>query len=201
MSFLINLRNKLADPLLTFKYFERFISLFCISMPLILWICDGGIHHEFRQSISNYVYMTHNYVFGMLLCVAAMLFIFNGAVYYKSEQHMQISWHGQWYNVVLGLSLLCVISFPHVEYPIPHYIFAGIFFGGNALVTGIFYKDKDKWKSITMAFLTIAALPLTFTGIFSLLTAEWISLFVIAIHFVLSTMDMDQPVNIDKPNK
>ena len=73
-------KTTLADPLVTFKYFERFIAIFCIIMPLILWLADGGINHPFRDSISDYVYMPHSYVFGMLLCIAAMLFIFNGAV-------------------------------------------------------------------------------------------------------------------------
>ena len=196
-----NIRHKLSDPLLTFKYFERAIAVFCNIMPLLLWLADGGIHHPFRSSISNYVYMGHSYVFGLLLCIAAMLFIFNGAVYYKSEQHLRISWHGQWYNVVLGLSLIGVICFPHLQYPIPHYIFAGIFFLGNAVVTGIFYKDKDKIKSILMALLIVAAMPLAFTHVISLLAAEWISLFVIGVHFVLSTIEMNQPVNIRKVKK
>ena len=188
----------MADPLSSFKIFERLIALFCNLIPLLLWLTDGKTAHSFRPSISNYVYMQHSYVFGLLLCMAAMLFIFNGAVYYKSEQHMHISWHGQWYNVVLGVSLLGVICFPHIEYPIPHFIFAGIFFFGNAIVTGIFYKDKDKKKSILLAILTVAALPLALTHIISLLVAEWISLFVIGVHFVLSTIGMDQPVNINE---
>jgi len=201
MDIIGKIKGKLSDPLLTFKYFERFIAIFCILIPLILWLADGGIHHAFRPSISNYVYMDYSYVFGMLLCIAAMLFIFNGAVYYKSEQHMHISWHGQWYNVVLGLSLLGVICFPHEEFHIPHYIFAGIFFLGNAVVTGTFYKDKDKKKSIIMAILTVATLPLAFTNVITLLTAEWISLFVIGVHFVLSSIGMDQQVNINKPKQ
>ena len=128
MSVINNIKSKLADPLLTFKYFERFIAIFCIIMPLILWLTDGILPHSFRSSISEYVYMCHSYIFGMLLCIAAMLFIYNGVVYYKSEEHLEISWHGQWYNIVLGLSLIGVISFPCNEHPVPHYTFAVIFF-------------------------------------------------------------------------
>lgn len=201
MSFIEKIKGNLADPLLTFKYFQRLIALFCITLPLILWLTDEGIHNPARPSISNYVYMNHSYVFGMLLCIAAMLFLYNGAVYYKSEQHMHISWHGQWYNVVLGLSLLGVISFPHLEYPLVHYIFAGFFFVGNAVVTGLFYKDKDKIQSIVLAILTIVAMPLAFIHIINVFVAEWISLSVIGIHFILSTIDMDQPVNINDVKK
>src|SRR5260221_11791608 len=128
MNFVYNIKDKLSDPLSTFKYFERFIAMFCIIMPLILWVADGDKFPCFRPSISNYVYMAHSYVFGMLLCIAAMLFIFNGAVYYKSERYMHISWHGQWYNMALGACLIGVICFPHLQYPWPHYIFAISFF-------------------------------------------------------------------------
>lgn len=201
MQIIKTLKTKLADPLLTFKYFQRFTAFFCIIIPLILWLTDGSLPHSYRPSISNYVYMGHSYVFGMLLCIAAMLFIFNGAVYYKNEQYMEISKNGQWYNVVLGLSLLGVICFPHLQYPIPHFTFAGIFFLGNAVVTGIFYKDKDKKKSIALAILMVAALPLAFTNVISVLVAEWISLTIIGIHFVLSTLSMDEPVNKKSPKQ
>ena len=199
MNIINSAKNKLADPLLTFKYFERLIAVFCTLMPVILWLADGEMQHPFPHSISNYVYMEHSYVFGMLLAIAAMLFIFNGAVYYKTEEHLHISWHGQWYNIVLGLSLIGVICFPHEESPVPHYIFAGLFFLGNAVVIAFFHKDKDKIKSISMAVLTLAAMPLAFMHVISLLVAEWISLLVISIHFVLSTLEMYKQVNEKKP--
>ncbi len=201
MNFVYNIKDKLSDPLLTFKYFERFIAAFCLIMPLILWLADGDKFPSFRPSISNYVYMSHSYVFGMLLCIAAMLFIFNGAIYYKSEQHMHISWHGQWYNVVLGLSLIGVICFPHLEHSVVHYFFAILFFVGNAVVTLLFHKDKYKKISILLGILTLAALPVAFTNVISLLAAEWISLSVIGVHFILSTIDMDQQVSIKKPKQ
>lgn len=198
MNLVKTIRKSLADPLLTFRIFERFFAVFCILIPLLLWLVDGGPQQPLRPSISNYVYMHNSYIFGLLLGMAAMLFIFNGAVYYKNEKHLRISKHGQWYNVVLGASLIGVICFPHLQYPVPHYIFAVIFFAGNAVVTGIFYKDKDKKKSIFLAILTLAAIPLSLLHFISLLVAEWISLAVIGIHFVLATLEMDDPVNYKK---
>ena len=50
-----------------------------------------------------------------------------------------------------------------------------------------------------MAILIIAAIPFAFADIISLLAAEWISLTVIGIHFVLSSIDMDQQVTVGKP--
>jgi hypothetical membrane protein len=198
MSLFTAIRSKLSNPLFTFKIFERFIAAFCILIPLILWFNDGGVNHSFRPSISEYAYMPHSYVFGMLLSIAAMLFIFNGAVYFKSvnsSDALKISVHGQWYNVVLGVSLLCLICLPCDDYPVPHYIFAIFFFLGNAIVTGVFYKDKDKIASIILAILTVIALPFALFGVISLLVAEWISLTVIAIHFILNTINMNKPVN------
>ena len=201
MNLFNTLKSKLSDPLLTFKYFERFVAIFCILMPFILWLADGGINHPPRPSISDYVYMNHSYVFGLLLCIASMLFIFNGAVYYKSEPAFNISQHGQWYNVVLGISLIMVICLPYQSFTIPHFIFAGIFFLGNAVVTGIFYKDKDRKKSIALAILTVAAIPLAILNLISVLAAEWISLAVIGIHFILSTLGMEKPVSFNGPVK
>lgn len=199
MDIIKKVKKELADLLGTFKLFERFIAVFCISIPFLLWLADAPGDNKFRGSISNYVYMDKSYIFGLLLTMAAMLFIFNGAVYYKTEQHLNISWHGQWYKVVLGLSLIGVVCFPHLEYPVPHYIFAGLFFLGNAVVTGIFYKDKDKGKSLTMAILTVLALPLALFHVISILVGEWISLALISIHFILSTIDMQEPVNYGEP--
>lgn len=198
MSLFTAIKSKLSDPLFTFKIFERFIAAFCILIPLILALNDRGEAHFFRTSISEYAYMPHSYIFGMLLSIAAMLFIFNGAVYFKSinsPDALKISVHGQWYNVVLGISLLCLICLPCDDYPVPHYIFAIFFFLGNAIVTGVFYKDKDKIASIILAILTVIALPFALFGVISLLVAEWISLTVIAIHFILNTINMNKPVN------
>ncbi len=198
MNFINLIKDKLSNPLFTFKLFERFIAAFCIFIPLILWMTDGAMPHPFLPSISKYVYMDHSYVFGMLLSIAAMLFIFNGAVYFKNEQYMHISKHGQWYNVVLGLSMIGVICFPCNDYKILHAVFAVIFFGGNAFVTFKFRKDKDKTISTILAFLTVASFLLCIINKNYLLVAEWISLTVISIHFILSTINMDQPVNLKK---
>jgi len=201
MSFIKVFRSKLSDPLFTFKLLERFIATFCILIPLILWLTDGIFPHSFRPSISQYVEMKNSYVFGMLLSIAAMLFIFNGAVYFKNERFMHISTHGQWFNVILGLSLFGVICFPCDidKYKTLHFTFAGVFFLGNAVVTALFHKDKDKVLSIVLAILTIASLPFALFGVISLLVGEWISLTVISIHFILSTINMDQPVNRSNP--
>jgi Protein of unknown function (DUF998) len=177
------------DPLRSFKIFERIITVVCITIPLLLWIGDGW-PKKFRSSISDYVYMCRSYIFGMLLAVAAMLFITNGAVYFRNEgmEKLNLRKQGKWYNVALGLSLLGVILFPYKQYQYPHYFFAIIFFVGNALVIGLFHQKEYRKLSVTLAFLTIGSLLPVFLGWFSLFWGEWLSLAVIGIHFYLESL-------------
>lgn len=142
----------------------------------------------FRGSISDYVYSSNSYLFGMLLCIGGMLFIFNSAVYFKNEYTLQLNSKGKWYNAILGIALLGVICTPHRDYTVWHYFFAGIFFIGNAVVIGLFHNKKDEIKSIVMAVLCIALLTLSFfiQGI-TRLWGEWLSLIVIAIHLMMET--------------
>ena len=197
MNFTQKIQTSLADRLLTFKLFERLISLFCVSIPLILYITDkyqdGGHYPGFRINISDYVYMWHNYIFGMLLSIAGMMFVFNGAVYFRNEagkSELNLSKYGKWYNVILGLSLITVVCLPWKQYQVAHFIFAAIFFVGNAVVTGLFHQKRNRVLSIILAVLTVAALGLNLLNVipgFSLLAAEWISLTVVAIHFYLES--------------
>jgi hypothetical protein len=130
--------------------------------------------------------MKRSYIFGMLLSIAAMLFIFNGAVYFKNERYFELSRAGKWYNIILGMSLLAVILLPYKQYVVPHYFFAGTFFVGNALVIGIFHKRKYRIPSLVLSILTLVAIALHFLShVVSLFAAEWLSLTVIGIHFIL----------------
>jgi hypothetical protein len=185
----MNLAQKVSrvmhDPLKTFRLFETLIAAVCILIPIGLKVADTD-YPGFRPSISDYVYMDRSYVFGMLLTMAALLFIFNGAVYFRNENRFGLGQEGKWYNVILGMSLLAVILLPYKQHCISHYIFAGIFFAGNALVTAIFHKRKYRIISLVLAILTLASIGLHFFGhIISLLAAEWLSLTVIGVHFIL----------------
>src|ERR1700761_4886682 len=104
MSFTQTLKTKLRDPLATFKGLERTIAAVCILIPVILRLTDTNNnplchdHSGFRFSISDYVYMPAAYMFGMMLCIAAMLFIFNGAVYFRNEEphKLNLNPNGKW---------------------------------------------------------------------------------------------------------
>jgi cell division protein FtsW (lipid II flippase) len=161
-----SLPRAVHDRLATFRLFEILIALVCIVMPGLLKLTDTGAS-GFRSCISDYVYMTHSYFFGMLLCIAGMLFIFHGAVYFRN-----------------AFSLT-----PYHQYFISHNIFAGIFFLGNAVVIAIFHKTKYRVISLILAVLTVLALALCLLfNTVSLFAAEWISLTVIGIHFILEAL-------------
>jgi hypothetical protein len=185
MNFFSRIKAELTDPLKTFRLFEISIAVVCIAIPLLLRLADREVT-GFRTSISDYVYMKNSYVYGMLLTIAAMLFIFNGAVYFKKQKAFGLNSAGKWYNVILGLSLFGVILLPHKEYVTVHYFFGGVFFLGNAVVIALFHKKQYAAPSLVLAFITVAAMALHFFGgVLSLLVAEWISLTVIGLHFIL----------------
>ena len=148
----------------------------------------------FRTSISDYAYSTNSYLFGMLLCIAAMLFIFNSAVYFKSQDILQVNKKGKWYNVILGISLLGVICCPHRDWKNLHYLFAAFFFLGNAIVIAVFHNKADKKKSMAMAILAAGSLLLPLFKIkgFTLFWGEWVSLTVIGIHFILEAVAVNR---------
>lgn len=182
------------NPLRTFRLFEITIAIVCMAIPALLRLADSG-YPGFRPSISDYVYMPRSYIFGMLLTVGAMLFIYNGAVYFNNERVFGLNSAGKWYNVVLGLSLIGIILLPYKQHVALHYSFAGIFFVGNALVTAFFHRPQFAVLSIALAVLTLVAIVLHFWGGFlSLLAAEWISLTVIGIHFILEATGVIDPL-------
>ncbi|HLI94064.1 MAG TPA: hypothetical protein VKU83_10655 [Puia sp.] len=187
MSYLHQMAKKWRDPLRIFKLFQCAIAVICVSIPALLRLADKN-SPGFRNSISQYVYISDSYIYGMLLCVAAMMFIFNGAVYFQNEERLGLKKAGKWYNVVLGLSLFGVILFPPHTFEVVHYLFGGLFFIGNALVTGFFHNKKDRVISITLAVLTLLGFVFCYiVPWISLLAAEWISLAVISLHFIMQS--------------
>jgi hypothetical protein len=196
--------TSLQNPLETFKWFERALAIFFVGIPVILRFTDkcaeGGYYPGgFRSSISDYVYMWHSYVFGLLLGMAAMLFIFNGAVYFRNEHKAsgpKVESSGKWYNFLLGICLLGVVIFPWRQHEAIHFTFAGSFFVGNALVTGIFHTKTWRKSNIALAIATVLSLGFYFLDDkalhmfpgYTLFYAEWISVAVVAVHFYLETL-------------
>lgn len=178
-----------------YRLVERILAGFCILIPLVLIAVDSASKGgpDVRTSISDYVYMDKSYVFGSLLTIAALLFFFNGILHFRDNHKNDHKPNAKWYNAILGLSLFGVIFFPHCQMPVWHNTSAVIFFGGSILVIAVFCEHEDRHLSWLLAALAALSyiLIFIFPGIFgvnSLFWAEWISLTVIGIHFILESL-------------
>lgn len=187
--------QKITRDLSGFAKLERIIAAICILIPFFLVWADNW---QIRDSISDYVYMKNSHIFGLLLTMAAMMFIVNGAIYIKTGHLREYKKQGRWYNIILGVSLLGVILFPYKEYGFLHFIFARIFFVGSAFVIALFNDREHRNISFVIAIISISGLviyvvnknvfAIPWTDWLTLFWAEWISLFVIGIHYILESL-------------
>jgi len=175
-----------------------------------LIICNSGITiiaveniwkdgWGFRFSLSDYAHSSRSYLFGLLYCLAAVLFLLNGVVYVKSKRTLALDNKGEWYNLAIGLSLLGVVASPQCSLPLLHNIFTGLFFAGNlyALLFARSPGEPGYYKTIriSMAVLIIIAIALALIlallpgdDKFTVLYAEWISLIFIGIHLIMTIL-------------
>jgi Na+/melibiose symporter-like transporter len=114
-----------------------------IILLVLFWIACSWTKLEPRETISAYIRMEEENLFGMLLGIAAMLLIVNGVVYREEKRLVGPRWW--WWNIVLGISLLGVIIF-RCDVPetySKHMWSAGIFFVGCAVSAGLRVKGTD----------------------------------------------------------
>lgn len=159
---------------------------------------------ESRESISAYVMMDNPHIFGMLLAIAAMLFIANGVVYWnRKESFPEGSWRSI-LNIVLGVLLFGVIIFPvNQVYKLHMSIALAFFFGcGVASVRREVRPEKrvqhrffDFVPVAVMGFTMAVALGHDFDLIseswfsyISLFGAESIALWITGIDFILVSL-------------
>ncbi|MCI0426182.1 MAG: hypothetical protein L0Z49_10155 [Actinobacteria bacterium] len=162
------------DDLRRYARLERVLALFCVASPLLMiWADAGGV----RDSISAYYSMTANQWFYFPLTAASMLFLVNGFV--KQESY---------YNAWLGVMLTGVVLLNHQDFRIPHGVFAAAFFLGNAAVIAFFSRGvKSGFRIAVLVGVVMVFLMWWPLGIISLFVAEWISLALIAAHFLAAS--------------
>ena len=159
-----------------FALLERALAVACLSTPAWLILFDDG-KEIIRESISAYFDMGENQIFYVPLTVVAMLFVVNGVVKAKHA-----------YNGVLGVLLAGFLVFNHKDFEIPHAIFATTFFVGNALVILLYSSSKQRSiKALIVLGIVMSLLGHFVFGWYSLFWAEWLSLAIIALHFVLES--------------
>ena len=159
------------------KYFTRLKiiqALGFLAIPLVLFIVNSGL----LKSISAYAHYTPM-IFASLLSLAAALFIYDGYIIRERK-----------YNIYIGLALLGVVWFDHINFPIVHYIFAGIFFLGSLFNMVFFSSGKERFLKILTAALVLFGMAGCFIfGWYSIFWAEWIGMIPISAHFILETLD------------
>jgi hypothetical protein len=159
----MNIADLFYDPLKSFKIVQRAIAIICLLIPFILWLGDTDKHYPaetnpapvkckcvpapdpaqkeeiqrdqlgFRLSISDYAYGRKSHVFALLYTIAAMMYIFNWAVYYRSEGKLPVNTAAKHFSFLAGLSLIGVVCGPERNYCYLHYGFAIAFFPFNGL--------------------------------------------------------------------
>ena len=164
------------DPLRGFVSLERNLAAILWLTPVALILADEGTT---RDSISAYHDVAHPEVFYVPLTVAAMLFIVNGVLK-----------HGHWYNWVIGTLLGTLVLFDHEsDLKLLHTIGATGFFLGNVAVMIWFSKRKPKAVIVGLVAVIAASVVLwQTTDWFTLFWAEWVSLTIIAAHYILDTL-------------
>jgi hypothetical protein len=187
--------KRAANEFIAFRRMEISIAAICILMPLILIWLDGW---HVRTSISDYVNIQHAHIYGLLLTMAGMLFLVNGVVYLRTDGLKKTKQHGRWYNIILGSLLLLIVLFDLDNFIVLHNVFALLFFVGSAFVIAFFNDRQHRKISIFIAFLTaLGFVVLLIRNVFdidaldwfTLFWAEWVSLTVIAVHYILESLE------------
>jgi hypothetical protein len=168
----------LPAELQRFARFERILGALLVLTPaLLIWADDGP--DAVRDSVSAYHDVSRPSAFYVPLTAGAMLFFVNGVLR-----------NGHSYNLLLGLALSGVILFDHDgKTSIPHFVFAFVFFAGNVAVMAFFSTNKSTpLKGALVGGIVAAIALLCGTDWFTLFWAEWVSLAIIALHYVLDSV-------------
>jgi hypothetical membrane protein len=161
----------------------------------------------FRYSISDYALILKSYLFGMLYCLAATMFIYTGAIklsmieFRGSAPTMAgvLSRRIALLNIATGVSLLLVILFPLGSNNCFHFVFSIAFFVLN--IVTIIYTIKDKqYQKIRLiggilAGAATIALVLALLCVYNVLYGEWFSLIAISIFLLLVTLQAKKTYN------
>ncbi len=166
-------------------------------------------------SISAYVTTESAEVFGMLLSIAAMLFLTNAAVYWKRENFEEGDWRAA-LNAVLGILLLLVVLFPCDTWTTTQNVVATLFFIGCALAAIIRPARKEKREIHWLAdFTPVIVMAIAMIGNFyghvlnffpfnqfNLFGAESIALWITGIDFILLSLKKEvDPVTDERSRK
>jgi hypothetical protein len=188
----MNLQTKVAnlpivDPIKNFAKLERILAAVLVLTPGLLILVDDG-PDTIRGSISAYHDVAVPQAYYYPLTVAAMLFIVNGVL--KTRDAHGVLTNGHWYNWMLGALLSVVVVFDHDgATKWPHYLGAYGFFGGSVAVMIWFSKNKNlALKVALVGTIGVSVVLWIATDWFTTFWAEWISLAIVATHYILDSV-------------
>ncbi|MGZ5133675.1 MAG: DUF998 domain-containing protein [Flavitalea sp.] len=160
---------------------------------------------KFRLSMSDYAYSSNSYLFGLLYMMAATLYIYNGVVYWKRKETLDVQRWGSRANVIIGIFLIGVVINPQSTNAFLHNAFSISFFLGNIAVMLFLPKQDEKpafkWARISMGSLCLLILLGAFMKFYSLLWAEWMSLTIIAIYLIAMSQVVHRKPDRNTTNK
>jgi hypothetical protein len=166
---------EISDGIKRFAKLERVLAALCLLTPALLIYFDNG---TIRASISSYFNMKHNQAYYFPLTMIAMLFIVNGVIKNKKI-----------YNTVLGVMMAGLILIDHDSSKFFHYLFAIGFFLGNAVVILVYSSRRERWfKAIMVGVMVCGALMHILLSWFTLFWAEWLSMGIISLHYILESL-------------
>lgn len=194
MQFRQAVRN-LGQGMARFKRLEIGIAVLCAFTPVALIVfdtCFDALSHPsacageegIRAAISHYWDMPDPVVFYVPLTIAGMLFVVNGVL--KSESQ---------YNWILGTALLVIVVFDHERFWLLHMAAVAVFFIGNVVVVARAVATRIVRVGVLVAAAAFFALGAVFDSAWSSnwgFWAEWASLLVITVHYVLVAWASDE---------
>lgn len=168
-----------AEGLASLARFERIVAVLCGAIPVPLVYAGGG-WDDVRDSISAYHDLGDARWFFVPLTAVAVLLVVNGLV--RSEKHG--------YNALLGAGLAVLTVFDHDgASKLLHYAGVTLFFGGNVFVMLYLSKGVPRgWRLAMVGALCAVVLLRVLVDAFTTFWAEWVSLLVIATHFLLASL-------------
>lgn len=186
----MNTHQAVIKRIKNYARLERILALVCMTAPALMIIGDNA---TVRDSISDYYSMSKSMLFYVPLSIAFMLFIVNGIVR-----------HGRAYNTVLGIALAGLVVFDYDNFKSIHIVCAAAFFIGSAAVMVIYTPKSELWFRMLLVSIIVLSLSSWALAGTSLFWAEWISLLMIGLHYILESFEvkgivMDQLCDLSTP--
>jgi len=134
-------------------------------VPIFLPLFNGG----FQPSLSEYHYTSQKWTFIICMAIIGVLTILDGILYQTRR-----------YNILIGLSMIGVISFPVLEHRLIHDAFAIIFFVGNAFIVTYYSKLLQNSTKRLFSVIILTTLLLLIIGVIDVYVAEFIGMWSMA---------------------